>query len=73
MFTGVRKQTASDNAFNGGLNCFGCSTIYELPTPDVGPDKYYADDFDFLDAETHRSNDPMAYMPGEDWTTLMQR
>jgi hypothetical protein len=34
---------------------------------------YYADDFDFLEAETHGFDDPIAYVPDADWTVLMQR
>jgi hypothetical protein len=34
---------------------------------------YYADDFDSPEAETQRSDDPMAYILDVDWTTLMQR
>jgi hypothetical protein len=42
------RKFASANALNGGFYCFGCSMIYELPSPGVGPDAYYADEFDFL-------------------------
>lgn len=50
-----------------------CSTTYKVPSPNVGLDVYYADDFDFFEAETQRSDDPMTYMPDVDWATLMQR
>jgi hypothetical protein len=52
---------------------FGCSTTYKLPSPNGGLKAHYADDFDCLEAETQRSDDPMAYVLGVDRTTLMQR
>jgi hypothetical protein len=48
VVTGIWEQTASTHVFNDDFNCFECSTLYELPLRDVGPDAYYADDFDFL-------------------------
>jgi hypothetical protein len=70
---GVREQTASACVFNGGFTCFGCSTTYKLPQRDDGLDAYYAEAFEFHDSETQRTDDPMAYMPDADWTTLLQK
>jgi hypothetical protein len=47
--------------------------LHDVTSPDGGLEVYHVDDFDSLEAETQRSDDPMAYIPDVVSTTLTQR